>query len=349
MSHPPPNPIPSKPPLGLFGGNVLVAAPTSWDEACFSAPAVRAIRAARPTCTLGVVCPAEQTDYWKSFAKMDRVISYGAGTSYREMLREQSQSKIIWESAILWEKNDGAELAVDLKVRQRLGYPAKDLKKWLTDEVIVDPIHGAPEHRVQHYLRFMDRLKIPVNLPQLFQPVAIVPSSQKKGIIISPESDYGTTYEWSEEKWIELINIIREKIDTTITLVSHPTSKTRLAERIAQSVPDIMLTPLQNVGGALPLAASQAMAICADSSLSHVAAHAGATVVTLFGPGDPNWRRPLGRQHAVVRRKVECSPCLLAKCPMDLRCQKELSVAHVAMMILAKYDEIHSEMIGKIK
>ncbi len=33
---------------------------------------------------------------------------------------------------------------------------------------------------------------------------------------------------------------------------------------------------------------------------------------------------------------------------MDLRCQKELSVAHVAMMILAKYNEINGESIGKM-
>ena len=39
--------------------------------------------------------------------------------------------------------------------------------------------------------------------------------------------------------------------------------------------------------------------------------------------------RPLGKQHVIVRRKVECSPCHAPKCRMDLRCQNELEVEEV--------------------
>jgi ADP-heptose:LPS heptosyltransferase len=69
--------------------------------------------------------------------------------------------------------------------------------------------------------------------------------------------------------------------------------------------------------------------IAADGSLPHLAAHAGATCVTLFGPNDPVWKRPLGKRHAVVRRHVECAPCLLGKCPLDGRCQRELEADRV--------------------
>jgi ADP-heptose:LPS heptosyltransferase len=49
----------------------------------------------------------------------------------------------------------------------------------------------------------------------------------------------------------------------------------------------------------------------------------------LFGPGEPEWMRPMGKRHVIVRRKVECSPCHAPKCRMDLRCQHELEVAEV--------------------
>ena len=42
------------------------------------------------------------------------------------------------------------------------------------------------------------------------------------------------------------------------------------------------------------------------------------TDVTLFGPNDPAWKRPLGKRHAVVRRHVECAPCLAARCAMRI-------------------------------
>jgi ADP-heptose:LPS heptosyltransferase len=71
------------------------------------------------------------------------------------------------------------------------------------------------------------------------------------------------------------------------------------------------------------------LVIAADGSLPHLAAHAGATCVTLFGPNDPVWKRPLGRRHTVVCRHVECTPCLLGKCPLDMRCQRELATDRV--------------------
>jgi ADP-heptose:LPS heptosyltransferase len=336
MSHPPPNPIPTKPPLGLYGGNVLIAAPSRWDEACFSAPVVRAIRLARPTCILAVVCPEEQIAYWKSSKKINCVIGYGPKHTYRVMLREQLESELKWESAILWERNEGAELAVDLKVRQRLGYATKDLKKWLTDEVTVDASDGAPEHRVQHYLRFAERLKITTNHPELFQSLPQGISAGKRAILVSPESDYGDSYEWQEQSWLQLLHWLRETLRTEVRLVSCGRGKSKLAERLgaASGLPLERWESLENV---LPIVAEHALAICADSSLCHLTAHCGVTTVSLFGPGDPHWRRPLGRQHAVVRRKAECSPCLLAKCPMDLRCQKEISVEECVEAILQKY------------
>jgi ADP-heptose:LPS heptosyltransferase len=80
------------------------------------------------------------------------------------------------------------------------------------------------------------------------------------------------------------------------------------------------------------------LVVAADGSLPHLAAHVGSTCVTLFGPNDPAWKRPLGKRHAVVRRHVECAPCLLAKCPMDLRCQKELEAERVWIALRGKLE-----------
>jgi hypothetical protein len=45
--------------------------------------------------------------------------------------------------------------------------------------------------------------------------------------------------------------------------------------------------------------------------------------------------RPLGKQHLIVRRKVECAPCHAPKCRMDLRCQTELEVGEVLRVLAA--------------
>jgi ADP-heptose:LPS heptosyltransferase len=103
-----------------------------------------------------------------------------------------------------------------------------------------------------------------------------------------------------------------------------------LANRLGEGVEILQVSPL---AGALPALAAYQTVIAADGSLPHLAAHVGATCITLFGPNDPAWKRPLGRRHAVVRRHVECAPCLLPKCPLDLRCQNQLDTDRVWQVV----------------
>lgn len=103
-----------------------------------------------------------------------------------------------------------------------------------------------------------------------------------------------------------------------------------MAERLGGETGFFHAEPL---AGALPQLAVQELTVAADGSLPHLAAHAGSTCVTLFGPNDAAWKRPLGKRHKVVKRHVECAPCLSAKCLLDGRCQAELEVARVLAAI----------------
>ena len=147
-------------------------------------------------------------------------------------------------------------------------------------------------------------------------------------VLLCPGSDFGANHEWPLEGWEE----IAEKLTACgcrVTVASVDGGRglaKSLAEKLGDGVGVFHASPL---AGALPLLAIHALVIAADGSLPHLAAMAGATCVTLFGPNDPAWKRPLGRRHAIVRRHVECAPCLLPKCPMDLRCQHELDSGRV--------------------
>jgi len=341
MSHPAPNPVPNKPPVGLYGGNVLFAAPESWDEACFSAPALRAIRSARPTCTLGVICHERQLEFWQSIHGINDIITYQDRSSARSIMREQAQSRYTWESAILWEHNVAADYCYAAKIKQRLGYPAKSLQKYLTDEVLVPTVVGPTEHRVQHYLRFMTKLNVPTQKPELFMPANLGIPQVPGAVLVCPESDYGPHYEWSLERWSEIMGLLITNLHAKVLVAGHPGSRTGLATRLAKLFPsDCQYAMLDPIAPALPIIAAHSLVIAADSSISHLSAHVGVTTISLFGPNDPAWRRPLGRQHAFVRHKTECAPCLLKKCYFDLRCQKEMTYEDVARAIMMKYPMI---------
>jgi ADP-heptose:LPS heptosyltransferase len=343
MSHPAPNPLPQKPPLGLYGGSILFAAPHRWDEACFTVPAVRAIRAARPTCSLGVICHDEQRVFWETMPELNEIITYDEKTSLGQLLKEQKQSRYDWDSAIFWEKNLAAKFSYALKIKQRLSYTNKKIQRYLTDAAPLMNEPGPVEHRVQYYLRFMEMLRIPTQKPQLFVPASLHPTRIPGHVIVSPSSDYGSTHEWSLQRWTEIVNLLLLHCKASVTIVSLPQCKSTIAQELAALFSDQCQNEiLPSYGLSLSHLASASLTIAADSSLCHLSAHVGTTTISLFGPNDPSWRRPLGRQHAVVRHKVECSPCLLSKCPLDRRCQNELTYEEVAAVVLEKWKLLDS-------
>lgn len=340
MSHPAPNPLPQKPPLGLYGGVILFAAPRRWDEACFSVPALRAIRAARPNCTLGVLCHDEQHTFWQTVPGLNQIIAYDDKTSVRQLLKSPELSRHEWDAGIFWEKGIAAEFFHARKIAHRLAYGEKDLLKWTTEPVPPQNEPGPVVHRVLHYLQFMEKLRIPTQKPELFAPCLTDAPRLPKHVVVCPGSDYGPSHEWSLTRWTEILNLLLDHCHATVTIVHQPDGKSTHAIELSKLFPECRSEKPASFARSLPLLASATLAIAADSSLGHLSAHVGTPTVALFGPNDPHWRRPLGKLHACVRHKVECSPCLLAKCPLDHRCQNELTYAEVAAVILAKWQQL---------
>ena len=88
-------------------------------------------------------------------------------------------------------------------------------------------------------------------------------------------------------------------------------------------------TPLFSLGGFLELAVGCDLFITNDTGTMHVAAAAGVPVLALFGSTDEQATAPLGPHVQVLKRPVECSPCLLRHCPVVHRCMREISVREV--------------------
>jgi heptosyltransferase-2 len=61
----------------------------------------------------------------------------------------------------------------------------------------------------------------------------------------------------------------------------------------------------------------------------HVAAAFQIPQLALFGSTDPVATGPFSPRAVVVKKPVECSPCFLRECPLDLRCFKAITVDEV--------------------
>ncbi len=300
--------------------DLLIAAPERWDEACFAVPAVRAVVAAGMG--VGVICRDEQQAFWQSVPGL-HVLAFPAKT------KPKTAATIIrgrWLASLVWHPGFAAETTQLAAVPRRLGPDERPLKKRLTHPLTI--VEQPLLHRVQFYLATIEQLGIPTDQPEFFAPATLDVHPTPGAVMLSPDSDFGASHQWPLNRWLDL--------STRLIASGHPITVANLlgARGIAQALSHALAESAEcfhaaPLAVALPTLARFALVIAADGSLPHLAAHAGATCVTLFGPNDPLWKRPLGRRHAIVHRHVECSPCLLPKCPLDSRCQLELSSERV--------------------
>jgi ADP-heptose:LPS heptosyltransferase len=301
---------------------MLIAAPQRWDEACFAVPVVRTLLASGVG--VGVLCAAAQREFWKTITGLN-VLDFPPQAKPRALAAGLAGK---WQAALIWEPGLAAEACVRAKIPRRLGPQDKPLNKLLTHPVPLAAVGRPLEHRVRRYLAVAESLGLETGRAEFFAPVNLGVQREPRSLLLCPDSDFGRSHEWPLERWAEVGQTMMAA-GLKLTIAGLPQGNLlgeKLLSRLGGKLPFFNADPRP---GMLRLLAAQAVVLVADGSLPHLSAHVGAICVTLFGPNDPAWKRPLGRCHATVRRHVECAPCFLATCPLDGRCQKELTVERV--------------------
>ena len=311
----------------MNAGDMLVAAPLCWDEACFAVPAVRALIASGQR--VGILCEQAQREFWETVAGLT-VIDFPAKAKAKAVAARIAGS---WQASLAWEVGMAAEAFQVAAIPRRFGADERKLKKRLTHPL--DFSAGPLVHRVRYYLAAIEGLGIETGRADFFAPAALGVEPIDGAVLLCPDSDFGASHEWPIERWEEIAGKLVEqgrRVVVTELLGGRGLGKV-LAGKMGDSAE---LLPIPFLDHTLPLLGGYGLVVAADGSLPHLAANVGATCVTLFGPNDPAWKRPLGKRHAFVRRHVECAPCLLAKCPLDMRCQNELETERVWRVVQEK-------------
>jgi len=326
-------PVPDAPPFYYKGGSLCVASPLDFAEACFSVPAIRALKSLRPMGKLVVLCPESMLPLWKTVTEIDGVITYPDDASSRVITREIAEWDSEFDTAIIWEASPAGKALARKKIEQRLGYPIKGVLKLLTDPIqsVLSP--GPIEHRVRYYLMLVRELGGDPFNRKHFQtpPRTDLPTKWQIGIV--RESEYGEAYQWPKERWDSFKNQWEEKYPDVQWVEINKRRSSVKSGKSSQGDTDLEDEILPEV-----IKNCSALVAC-DGEIAHWAAHLGVPVVTLFGPGEPAWKRPLGKQNRVVRRHVACSPCFQPQCPMDLRCQNQITEEVVLKELEAMMDD----------
>jgi len=135
---------------------------------------------------------------------------------------------------------------------------------------------------------------------------------------------------WSVKRFQEIATLWCEK-GGRVVVIGGP-SDVELGEKVVESIGDFGL----NLCGKTTLVESAAVLqeckvmLTNDSGPMHLASAVGTHCVVTFSARDfPGKWYPRGSGHVVLRKNIECSPCLAEKCDFDNQCMNDISTEEV--------------------
>lgn len=260
-------------------------------------------------------------------------------------------------------KEDGYELAILLpnsfesaittfltKIPRRFGYN-KDVRGLLLTDSIAVPEWKNRQHEVFYYLglvsevekRVLGRDTVSRAVPETTLNISDERKAAARGIMAAAGANLtkktvalgvGSTNSrakrWPAERYAQLADMLRTELDVNVILVgSKEESDVSAAVATLCSSPPINLSGKTDLGEAVAVLSVVDVLISNDMGLAHVAPAVGTETIVIFGPTNPATTSPFGENAEVVRKDVECSPCMLRDCPIDHRCMTRITVEEI--------------------
>ena len=147
---------------------------------------------------------------------------------------------------------------------------------------------------------------------------------------VNPGSTYGGAKRWLPERFAEAADRLAGQFNAKVLIVGA-----RGEEPLAQSIAarirakTVVLSGKTSMRELMAAVKRCSVFLTNDTGPMHIAAAFGVPVVAVFGPTDWRTTAPFGAGHTIVRRPVDCAPCLLRECPIDHRCMERVTVEEV--------------------
>ena len=211
---------------------------------------------------------------------------------------------------------------------------------------LVDPpvpkerIHGAAEQSLQIVREFSIDTKD--TIPKLWVSEKVKKRAKKlldgdgvavvsRWITLNPFSRWQYK-EWGYEKWVQIIDWLREEYGISTVIVGAPGERKKSIDIASKCKGQIFnlagKTTLDELAGVLSLSS---LHVGVDSAAPHIAAAVSTSTITIYGPSD--WRdwAPLGEIHSVLTPDCDCVPCHQKGCDGSgtSKCLEELTVDKV--------------------
>ena len=330
---------------------------TNWlGDAVMTLPAIQAIARGRPDAEVTVLAPEKIAGLYDNVPGVAGILPIPKGMGafgVASMIRRAGP----FDAAVVLPNSLRSALEVRLAgVPRRVGY-AGHYRRRLLNQIVTEPLDPfkaendpnairrvAPvrEHQSRRYAHLALEIGAAEVTAYGEPPGARRPALPERGaflrIGICPGAEYGPTKRWLPERFAEAAKLVgaQRPVEWVLFGVEKDLA-------LGETIATVLEGRCENRVGKTTLGELMAELRCChalltnDTGTMHLAAYLGVPVAAIFGSTDPVLTGPLAPQEQVriLRHQVECSPCFLAQCPLDLRCMKAVSAEEAADAVLS--------------
>ncbi len=325
---------------------------TNWiGDAVMSVAALREVRRLYPEDRLVLAARPWVSGLFENQGLVDEVVSIGTTPSRITAFRQAVSVARGCDQAVLLQNAFGAALVtIAAHIPDRAGYRT-DGRSWLLTRSAVPRIKRLGRHQIYYYLDLLyqtglsptDYLSDSGFKPDihLVTDDSSLASAHRRldenGVVgnrpvvgLNPGAFFGSAKRWFADRWAALADLLIQRLDAQILIFGSREEK-RLADEIRESMHyrPVILAGATDLPSLMALISLCDLFITNDSGPMHLAAALGTPQIALFGSTDEIATGPYSPKAQVVHKHVECSPCLLRECPLDLRCFEQIKVDEV--------------------
>lgn len=337
--------MPPTPILALAPEKILIRS-TNWiGDAVMTTPAVRTIRENFPQAHIAILVHPWVADVFVASPHVDEIIFYekrGRHAGIKGMLRlaAELREKKFDLAILLQNAFEAAFLTWRAGIPSRAGY-RRDLRGPLLTHGVTIPKARRSVHQVHYYQGLMEDLglkkgadSLEVRLPPavMAQAEKLLAPYRAHGPVVglNPGAAYGPAKRWPAEKYGELAARLRR--ETGAVSVIFGTNADAGAAAIIKDLSQgaaLDMTGKTELLAAMALIASCDAFVTNDSGLMHVAAAVKTPLAAIFGSTDHVATGPFADNAVVIRKEIDCSPCLKPDCDKGFACMEAIAVDEV--------------------
>ncbi len=231
-------------------------------------------------------------------------------------------------------------------VKYRIGYN-RDARGFLLSQAVKVTPDILRVHQVEYYLNILRgicdvdsaerKLVLPINpeaekeVLSLLHEVGLDPDAGRPLIGLNPGAFYGSAKRWMPERFAAVADYVYTRYDAGVIITGTKQERFIADEVVANS----KKAKSYNMAGKISLKQLIALLnmldlyITNDSGAMHIAAAVDIPIIAIFGSTDWRTTSPYSAKATIVRKEVDCAPCLKRECPRDHKCMKLIQVEDV--------------------